>query len=397
MGFRLSHPVDFAVHNEQVRRVWDAYRAGLPCRVPVSVSGSITNLICNPELNRAGWTFRQFFENPQVQIDAQLAYRRWCRFNLLADHEMGPPDSYQVAVDFQNSYDAGWLGCPLVYPGDHCPPDTEPLLRGRKEALRDLAPPDPLRGGLLGRAMEFFDYMQDACPRTEFEGRPVLPPDRIPGEGTDGPFTLAYKLRGAAEVCIDLIEDPDYLHELLEFVTENLIRRMKALRLWRWERNPNAPDAGRFQSSWWFADDAIVLLSVDQYRRFVLPCHRRLAAEFSDGSPISVHLCGDAARFFPVLRDELNARSFDTGFPMPFDRVRRELGPDVEVRGGPSIALLRSGPPAAIRREVARICGSGIMDGGRFVMIAANNLAPCTPVEHVEAMYRACREFGVYR
>jgi hypothetical protein len=36
------------------------------------------------------------------------------------------------------------------------------------------------------------------------------------------------------------------------------------------------------------------------------------------------------------------------------------------------------------------------MEGGRFVLIAANNLAPCTPVEHVVALYEAAKEYGVY-
>ena len=35
-------------------------------------------------------------------------------------------------------------------------------------------------------------------------------------------------------------------------------------------------------------------------------------------------------------------------------------------------------------------------DGGRFIMIAANNLAPMTPIEHVVALYEATKEFGRY-
>ena len=398
MAFHLDHPVDYPAHNAECRRVWAAYHDRKPCRVPVSVSGSITNLLCNPELNNGRWTFRRFFEDPDAQIEAQLAYQKWRRSNLLCDRPMGPPDdAWQISVDFQNSYEAAWMGCPLRYLGKDAVPDTEPVLQSRRELLYEMTPPDPLRGGLLARAMDFFDYMQEKCPRMEFEGLPVRPPDSIPGLSTDGPFTLAYKLRGATEVCMDALDAPDYLHDLMRFVTDNIIRRMKALRRWKWEREPDAPDAGRFrQPGWWFADDAIVLLSLPHYREFVLPYHRQLAAEFSDGSPISVHLCGDAARFFPVLQQELNAQSFDTGFPMPFGQVRRQLGPDAEVSGGVPVAILRSGPSQAVRSEVERICASGIMEGGRFVMIAANNLAPCTPVEHVETMYEACKEYGRY-
>jgi len=397
MSFYLAHPIEFEAHNAEVQRVWQAYRDRKPYRVPVSIVGSITNLLCNPEINTTGYTFKDFFESPQAQIEAQLAYQKWCRFNLVADQEMGlPKDGWTVGVGFQNSYEAAWMGCPFRY-FDGVVPDTEPILRERKELLYDLEAPDPLRGNLLGRAMEFFDYMQEKCPGMEYEGLPVNPPKTIPGEGTDGLFTLAYKVRGATECLLDMVEDPDYFHDLMRFVTESAIERMKAIRQWRWERCPDDPDVGDFRKgSMWFADDAIAVLSVAHYREFILPYHRQLISEFSDGSPMSVHLCGDATRFFPILRDEFNAQSFDTGYPVPFEALRERLGPDVEIKGGPPVPLVKGGPPSAIRDEVRRICGSGIMEGGRFVMIAANNLAPCTPVEHVQTLYEACMEFGGY-
>jgi len=36
------------------------------------------------------------------------------------------------------------------------------------------------------------------------------------------------------------------------------------------------------------------------------------------------------------------------------------------------------------------------MEGGRFILREANNLAPCTPVENVVAFYQAGKEFGRY-
>ena len=36
------------------------------------------------------------------------------------------------------------------------------------------------------------------------------------------------------------------------------------------------------------------------------------------------------------------------------------------------------------------------MEGGRFILIAANNLAPCTPIENTEVLYEAGKIYGVY-
>ncbi|MCM8769520.1 MAG: hypothetical protein NC911_07635, partial [Candidatus Omnitrophica bacterium] len=398
MSFFLQEKVDWKKHNEEVAFVWEAYHQGQPYRVPITVSGSIRNLFANPVLNTTGYTFQDFFTNPEAQITCQLVYQKWVRYNLLCDQMMGPPENgWQLSVDFQNSYEAGWMGCPLRFWGDQVP-DTEPILAEKKEKLYELTAPDPLRGNLLGQAMEFFEYMHHRCAGIEFEGKPVLPPLTIPGEGTDGPFDLAYKLRGAANLCLDMLTDETYFHDLMEFVTTNIIRRMKAIRQWRWERNPESPDAGQFKrSGFGFADDAVALLSLNQYREFVFPYHKRLVEEFSDGGPISIHLCGNASHLFLFLKDNLRVMDFDTGFPIDFGRLRKTLGPEVQIRGGPTVMLLKNGSPDEIWQEVEHICQSGIMEGGRFILREANNLAPCTPIENIVAMYQAGKKFGRYQ
>jgi len=138
------------------------------------------------------------------------------------------------------------------------------------------------------------------------------------------------------------------------------------------------------------------MLSPAHYREFVLPYHKRLVDRFGPEGPNSIHLCGDATRHFKVIRDELKAMSFDTGFPVNHEWLREELGPEVTIYGGPHVELLLRGPVAAIVAETRRILESGVTEGGKFVLREGNNLAPHTPPEHVRAMYEACREFGRY-
>ncbi len=64
MSWYLQDPPDFARHNEEVAAVWKAYYDGKPTRVPVSIHGSIRNLIQNSAINDTGYTFEDFFTDP---------------------------------------------------------------------------------------------------------------------------------------------------------------------------------------------------------------------------------------------------------------------------------------------------------------------------------------------
>jgi len=111
----------------------------------------------------------------------------------------------------------------------------------------------------------------------------------------------------------------------------------------------------------------------------------------------TVHLCGDADRHFPVLTKECGVRSLDTGFPVNFARLRKAVGPDVEIWGGPEVGMLMYGTPRQVYERTREILTSGVLEGGRFVLREANCLPPATPEETLAAMYRAALDFGRYR
>jgi len=394
MSSFLQQQVDFDKHNEQLKELLDPDTR--PYRAACSIVGSITNYLLNPELNTRGWTFRDFFESVDIQIAAELEFQKWQRFNVICDREMGlPSDGWRMNINFQNCYDATWFGCPLHYHVGQVP-DTVEILADEKTRLYDLPDPDPLSSGLMGRALEFYEQMEDKCAGMEFEGRPVIPPDGLAGEGTDGPLDCAYKLRGAGNLLTDMLTDEDYYHDLMGYITRNIIRRIKAAKEFRWSRRPNSPDKGNYKSMGGFADDAVALLSSQHYQEFVLPYHKMIFDEFASPGGVWVHLCGDATRHFKFIVDNLNAIAFDTGFPVDFGWLRKELGPDIHINGGPTVMLLKDGTPDAIDAEVRRIANSGVLEGGKFTFIAANNLAPRTPVENIAAFYESVKRWGVF-
>jgi hypothetical protein len=378
--------MSFEAHNAEVREVWEAYNAGDPIRVPMTLGINPRLTLLDPALNPEGITFQQYFEDPRVMLDVQLRHQHWVRHNLVFDQEMGLPERWSVYVDFQNCYEALWWGGePRYLPGNV--PDVPPFVTDdRKHAFVKDGAPDPF-GGWMARNWQVFDDLKDLAADAQYEGRAVDVAAPT-GLGTDGPFTIGCALRGPTELCIDMYADPDFYDAFMDLITEGTIGRITAYR-----ERLGQEVATR---AWGFADDSVQLLSVDTYREKVLPYHRRLIEAFGPDGPNSIHLCGDATHLFPTIRDELKVMAFDTGFPVDHGALRQAMGPEVAILGGPHVELLRSRTPEEVREEARRILQSGIKDGGRFVLREGNNLAPGTPPANVAAMYAACKEFGGY-
>ena len=378
---------DFQKHNEEVARVWDAFNAGKPVRVPMVISCNVRMLLLDRKLNQKNVTFKEYSEEPGIMLEKQMEFQNWYKLIVPQDARMGiPAEGLDVSVDLQNYSEAAWFGCEVNYrPGQV--PDTEPILSGdKKNLLFDKKMPEPL-SGIMAKNIRYYEYfLEKKKEGYSFEGSPVNKVF-LSGMWTDGVFTAAVNLRGT-ELFTDLYEDPAYVKKLLAFINQGIISRLKALKKYCGEPEKN--------KTLGFADDSIANISTEMYREFVLPFHKELVAAFSNGGPNSIHLCGDSTRHFKTIRDELNVKQFDTGFPVDFSRLRKELGEDVTLYGGPNVNLLLRGDAAAVRTEVKRILQSGIATGGKFILKEANNLAPETPLSNLHAMYETVKEPGKF-
>lgn len=384
--------VDFERHNAEVKAVWEAYRAHRTLRVPVILGVNTRFFLLGEKAPFPHVSFKEYTENPDVMFDTQVRFQDWARHHLVQDAPMGLPseeEGWTVNVDFQNFYEAGWFGCEIAYFAGQVP-DTHPRWRDerRKREVIERGSPDPMLDGLAARNKQYYEHFIGKAKTYMYKGRRVTKINPR-GLGTDGPLTVAANIRGATELFADFIEDPGYVKELLAFITEATILRIKA-----WRRYLGQPEK---QDDFGLADDSVQLLSKEMYREFVLPCHKRLREALCTAAVGGrIHLCGDSTRHFETIRDELGIRSFDTGFPIDHGKLRQELGPEIEILGGPHVELLRSAPPQEVHAAARRILESGIKHGGRFVLREGNNLAPGTPLENIRALYQAAQDYGRY-
>jgi len=383
---------DFPAHNEEVQAVWAAYNAGNPVRVPVALCVDPRFYLLDEHLNPGlRIAFEDYCRNPDLTAGSQLWMADYFNFLIAphSDYPAGLPERYTVKVDTQRYFEAAYLGAPVLFP-ERQDPFTQPILAAdKKNALLDRGlPSDPLLGwGDAHREiLQIHEALLEWVQRNPtHRGRPV----EVGAFNfeTDGLLTVATQLRGV-ELYTDFYTDPDYVRELLDFIVEATIMRIRAYRAFF--GFPEKADR------WNYADDSIQMISTDMLREFMLPPYRRMKGALTTAERIAIHLCGDTARHFKILRDELGVYSFDTGFPIDFAQVREALGPEVEICGGPRATLLGTESPEWVREECTRILRSGVLEGGRFILTDASDVAPSTPLENLAAMYEAAHAIGRY-
>jgi len=266
--------MNFKEHNEEVRRVWKAYHAGKPIRIPVMAGIGSRFYMMNPEYNTKGFTYEKCIKNPDLMFEMQANFDRVRRFHVVADHMMGYPEEeggWSIAVDFQNCFETAWYGSEIKYPSNECPYPAPLLNDDNKEMLFEKGIPDPF-GGFCQMGKEYYERFLELKKDFILDGYPVANIS-VPFTSTDGPFTIACDLMGAAKACILLLEEPEYMEQLFSYITDATIQRVKA-----WRKYLGQPERSK---SYGLCDDSIMLLSHDMYMEFILPHHKKLYSSLS--------------------------------------------------------------------------------------------------------------------
>jgi uroporphyrinogen-III decarboxylase len=387
----MARPLTAVPSDAEKQAVWKAYYERRPTRVPLRWSVNPRIIILNPALNTEGWTFDQYCHDPKANIRIRIRFQEYVCSTLSQASDMSAalPAQWSGSPDVQNAYDPAYFGGTLTYREGQVPAVESFLGEADFDDFLKRDYSDVLANPFIKERLAFRDDLERVAKDMTYLDRPVtVGPLTL---GYDGPVTAAAAIFGT-DFFVLLGEDPEKASRIVEKITKDAIHRNRVLNARAGQKGK--PDGG------WMADDSIQLISLDMYEKWILPWHAYYLDEVFNSTPASrnrgIHLCGDATRHFKLISDRLGVVSFDTGFPVDHGPLRRELGPDIEISGGPHVSLLQSGSPDACAAEAERILKSGIMEGGRFILQEANNLAPCTPIENLAAVYETCRSVGRY-
>jgi len=108
----------FLGHNEMARYLWRDFKEGLPWCVPFIVRTPFRFFLQEKTVNTKGYTFKNYYNYPDVMMTIQLDGQKWRCFNLWQDREMGLLEVWDgINVDFHGALEEVWLGNKLFFLG----------------------------------------------------------------------------------------------------------------------------------------------------------------------------------------------------------------------------------------------------------------------------------------
>jgi MtaA/CmuA family methyltransferase len=244
---------------------------------------------------------------------------------------------------------------------DKAPPRARNLVLGDKSALAGLQRPDPLGGGRMTDRVE-------ACAlfREQVGGEvPIL-------GWVEGPMAEAVDLRGMSQLMMDLYDDPAWVEEVFDWVTELEIAFARA------QIEAGADFIG-------VGDAAASLVSAEIYRNLILPREQRIVAAIREaGAFTRLHICGNTTHLLPYL-GETGAEIVELDHPCDITHARELIGPRTILMGNfDPVSELYSATPEVVRRACER---SHRVLSDPYILAAGCEVPPGTPRANLEAMF----------
>ena len=235
-----------------------------------------------------------------------------------------------------------------------------------------------------------------ACPAF-LEQCEALSAARLPsglGAVLVGPWTIAMLMRNPELMCLDTIDDPAFVHELMRFATEYAKRFGDAVLATKIGLSYSDPTA------------SCSLVGPDTYREFIKPYHKELVDYFrAKKVGTTIHICGTTHQIHEDLVDVGLRRDHDRPRPAGRSRAARSTSSTSWSRSATSEAWSRSATwtsrsssgraEAEIEAEVRR-CIDTVGKRSRFVLSTSCELPPRANPDCVKWIMDAAREYGRY-
>ena len=343
-------------------RVVAAYKGQFADRVPAyPIAGSFAGCL-------DGLSIEEYCTNPKKAVKAMLNY-----------YERFRPDIMIAFNDLAKEAEA--IGCRVKYSDYVVPSIDRHVLQDDKGKLATLEIPDPYKDGRLPAFLEQCEALSSA---------------KVPsplGSVNVGPWTIAMLMRNPELLCLDTIDDPEFVHELMRFATEYAKRVGDAVLGTKIGLSYSDPTA------------SCSLVGPDTYREFIKPYHQDLVDHFKAKKVgTTIHICGTTHQIHEDL--------VDVGFVAITIDLDQQADPALHVDqldklvtlgnargvvaiGNVDVTIFERATKAEIEAEVRR-CIDTVGKRSRFVLSTSCELPPQADPNCVQWFMDAAREYGRY-
>jgi len=290
-------------------------------------------------------------------------------FNALVEAQLRTVEKYgfdYVSCISDPAREAADCGSDIALFDDQPPAfKEERALLADKTRLAALAIPDPHAGGRMTdrvRAAERF--------------RREVGADKLIEGWVEGPMAEGADLRGINTIMLDLYDDPAFIADLFEFVTEMEIRFARA----QVEAGVDLIGIG---------DAAASLVGPVFYERCVWPYEKRMVdAIHASGARVRLHICGDTNAILDGM-GRLGADIVDLDYPVDMRDARARMPGQVVLGNVEPVGVMRNGTPEQVTRTLAACHRAA---GPRWIVGAGCELPRDTAEANVRAMCAFARD-----
>jgi uroporphyrinogen decarboxylase len=210
-----------------------------------------------------------------------------------------------------------------------------------------------------------------------------------------GPFTTASSLRGTEGFMVDMAEDPEFAHALIQRVTDAIGGLLRVYL----EACGSHVDMIELPGDD-YASNTNLIVSPRMFREFIKPQLVRLVKiirEYRSDLKIMFHSDGLVEKLLPDFIE----MGIDVIHPlepvqlMDQDRVKQEYGEHISFLGGIDITTAMRGGQEDVIEEV-RIRIRQLAPGGGYILSPSNHLQEDVPPQNVVTLFDAARLYGAY-
>lgn len=192
-------------------------------------------------------------------------------------------------------------------------------------------------------------------------------------------FERAWSMRGMEHLLLDMIEHPDFVHELFDRICEfNLAQIDEAMKF--------DIDAFQFGDDW--GSQLGLIMGPGLWREFIKPRITRMYQRVRKaGKFVMIHSCGKVQELFPELI-EAGLQVFNPFQPEVMDvyETKRQYQGKLAFFGGISVQrLLPHGTPDEVRAETKKLL-TELGKGGGYIASPSHAIPGDAPTENIAAM-----------